>query len=205
MKTTQDDTYARKSLPSQWAIERNIHSLKFELNTSLIQHFEKFNDLIISLSTAKGEEIKEDDVVGKLLQSLPNEYSQVAISIETMNEDTPITLDFVKNRLLNHETKLKEMMSDTSSKALVSNVIETMPQNHNRNTSSRQRGGASGIKENLEVTILGRGKDLLNVANVVVKAMLKRIAFTTKNPLNLEEINHKIQVQIWLNRYKQMM
>ena len=92
-----DDTYDRRSLLNQWAIERKIHKLKLDLNTtSLLVHFEKFNNLITTLVTARGKQIKEGDKIGMLLQSLPKEYNQVVTSIETMNESQEITYAFAK-------------------------------------------------------------------------------------------------------------
>ena len=154
-----DDTYDRRSLPNQWSIERKINNLKLDSNTtSLLVHFEKFNDLITTLATARGEQIKEGDKIGKLLQSLPNEHNQVVTSIETMNESQEITYAFVKNRLLDHETKLKEINNDTSTKALISNAPENVPHSQNRNSTNRQRGRNFGNRINFRSVNFKRGK-----------------------------------------------
>ena len=150
-----DSVYDRKSISNQWAIERKILALKLEPDCSLLTHFEKFNDLMTNLATAKGEEIKEADYIGKLLVSLPTAYAGVITAIETMSDTSEIKFDFVKNRLLDYETRLKETNADTTTKVLVSNAENQAnnqksnnPKNNSRNFYNQRKRGFKRFSRN---------------------------------------------------------
>ena len=94
--------YARKSIASRMRVQRQIVTMRYE-GGKLQQHFLQFDKLIREYRAA-GAQLEEVDVVCHLLISLGNAYSGAVTALETMSKDD-LKLEFVKNRLLDEETK----------------------------------------------------------------------------------------------------
>lgn len=71
----------------------------------LTNHFLKF-DKLIREHRSTGDELEETDVVCHLFLTIPQEYNTVVTALETLSQDS-LNISFVKNRLLDEETKRK--------------------------------------------------------------------------------------------------
>lgn len=111
-----DNVYERKSSATELAVRNRLHRLKMKSDMKLKEHFEVFDDLLTELAAA-GVNIKENEAVSYLLSSLPSAYDTVSIVLETITEND-ITLDFVKTKLQDHETKITGESTETSAKVL---------------------------------------------------------------------------------------
>lgn len=120
-----NETYDRKSQASQMSIKRRLMRLKLEGETTLNDHFIKFENLISELSSA-GAHTSENDKCTYLLESMPDSYESMKTALTTISDDD-INLPFIKNKLLDHETTLKQKSQDTSNKVLIVNNKMTVP------------------------------------------------------------------------------
>jgi len=101
-----DSIYERKSLATQLPVRKQLLTFKLNGDTPLI--------------------IEEVDKVAHLLLTLPSVYDGVVTAIETLSTEH-VSLSFVKNRLLDHEIKIKNLSKDTSN-----NVLEATSLNNNK-------------------------------------------------------------------------
>lgn len=118
-KTTAKDMYdalismfQRKSIASQLILRRRLLTMKFNGN-DINDHFVQFDKLVRELKLA-GAKLNEMDVVVNLLLTLPNNYDALVTSLEGMDE-SKLTLEYVKNRLLDEFAKRNSGPSQTKS------------------------------------------------------------------------------------------
>ena len=81
--------------------------MKFATNDTLGNHFLKFDKSIRELRST-GATLEETDIVCHLLLTMPVEYDTVVTALETLSKDE-LSLGFVKNRLLDEESKRKSL------------------------------------------------------------------------------------------------
>lgn len=98
-------TFERKGVSNRMFLRRELLSLKLKENGDLVAHLLKFEKTLRNLK-AVGAKMEEEDIVCQLLLSLPESYESVATALETMKAEE-LTLEFVKGRLLDCDTKRK--------------------------------------------------------------------------------------------------
>lgn len=99
--------FERKGIASQLLIRKSLLTMKFNAQSdTLANHFLKFDKKIRELRST-GANLEENDVVCHLLLTMPTEYDTVVTSIETLSMED-LSTGFVKNRLLDEESKLKD-------------------------------------------------------------------------------------------------
>lgn len=110
------DTFARTGIASQLFLRKNLLSLKFDHAVStLTAHFLQFDKLVRELKST-GANMENSDVVCHLLLTMPAEYEIVVTALETLPAEQ-LTVTFVKNRLLDEETKRRGSNDDSLSQA----------------------------------------------------------------------------------------
>ncbi|KAH0813975.1 hypothetical protein GEV33_008816 [Tenebrio molitor] len=91
-------------MASQVLLRKKLLTMKFNVGTdSMNTHFLKFDGTIRELKSA-GTNLEQSDVVCHLLLTMPPEYDTVVTAIETLASEE-LTISFVKNRLLDEESK----------------------------------------------------------------------------------------------------
>lgn len=98
--------FERRSIASRMHLKRQMLSMRFD-GGNLRQHFLVFDKLVREYR-ATGAVLDDLDVVCHLLLTLGSSYAGVVTALETMPEEN-LSLEFVKCRLLDEETKRKGM------------------------------------------------------------------------------------------------
>lgn len=97
--------FERKGVSNRMFLRRKLLSLKMEEGDDLAHHLLEFDKVLRSLK-AVGANMEEEDIICQLLMSLPASYESVTTALETMKAED-LTMEFVKGRLLDSETKRK--------------------------------------------------------------------------------------------------
>lgn len=95
--------YERKSIAGQLFQRRQLLTMKFSDGDEMSQHILNFDRKIRELKSC-GAKMEDMDIVCHLLVTLPKAYDNLVTAIETMDQ-SKITLDFVKSRLLDEYAK----------------------------------------------------------------------------------------------------
>lgn len=96
--------FERKSIASRMHIKRQMLNMRFD-GKQLQEHFLRFDKLVREYR-GTGAEMDDLDVICHLLLTLGPNYATVVTALETMPEQN-LTMEFVKCRLLDEETKQK--------------------------------------------------------------------------------------------------
>ncbi|KAF2888971.1 hypothetical protein ILUMI_17202 [Ignelater luminosus] len=105
MWTALQNTFARKGIRNQLLLRKQLLQLKLEERGTLNLHFLTF-DSIVRRFKASGDTLEKNDIICRLLLTLPKSYEMVITTIETI-AGSDLTLDFVKGKLLDEEIKQK--------------------------------------------------------------------------------------------------
>lgn len=119
MLKTLEDVFERKNVFSRLHLKKKLLSLKCGPNDRLEDHFLKFDLLIRESKNSDTNKLEEIDKVCHLLLTMPDKFNTVITATETMNE-SKLTIDFVKSRLLDEELKLIKRKSETKSSDKIS-------------------------------------------------------------------------------------
>lgn len=106
--------FQRKSITNQLLLRRQLLTMKFN-GDDLHDHFAKFDKLIRDLKFA-GAQLVDMDVIVNLFLTLPKSFDAVTTSLEGM-DDTKLTLDYVKGRLLDEHAKKNGGSSQSKSES----------------------------------------------------------------------------------------
>lgn len=98
--------FERKGVASQLILRKKLLTMKFDTERdTLTEHFLCFDKLVRDLK-GTGATLEENDIVCHLLLTMPTEYDVVVTALETLSIEK-LTISFVKNRLLDEESKRK--------------------------------------------------------------------------------------------------
>ena len=101
-----EEIYEPKNLANKLFLRRKFFTLKMEDGVGMLAHINNVKALADQLKII-GAEIKEEDVVMTLLNSLNDDYAGLITALENKKPEE-LTLNFVTGRLLYEETKRKE-------------------------------------------------------------------------------------------------
>lgn len=104
--------HEKKSLTSKVHLLKRICDLKYHEGDDIEDHLMKFEDLFAKLSNA-GTKLDDDLQVILVFRSLPSSFDALTTTLENRSEDE-LTLEIVKNRIINEVQKRSESTSADS-------------------------------------------------------------------------------------------
>ncbi|KYM93681.1 Copia protein [Cyphomyrmex costatus] len=140
------NTFERKGIAGQLLTRKALLTMKFNASKdTLSSHLLKFDKLIRELRST-GAKLEESDIVCHLLLTMPAEYDTVVTAIETLSMKE-LTVSFVKNRLLDEESKRKDLQRKPKSEVQSSTAFSSQTGNNPANKykkSNQNKGQQSG-------------------------------------------------------------
>lgn len=108
MMETLKNTYGKRGIKSQVLLQKRWRNLEFSGQSSLNEFLIEFESAYFDIVNSGGK-IEEKDVVIQLLSVMSEEYNSLisAIDILLSTNESSVTLDYVKNQLLQEEERLK--------------------------------------------------------------------------------------------------
>lgn len=138
------NTFERKGIAGQLLTRKALLTMKFNAaNDTLSSHLLKFDKLIRELRST-GAKLEESDIVCHLLLTMPAEYDTVVTAIETLSM-RQLNVSFVKNRLLDEESKRNDLKQKSKSEVQSSTAFSSQTGNNsaskNKNKSFQNKSG----------------------------------------------------------------
>lgn len=114
MLDTLNNTYARKGISSQVMYQKKLRSMKYTEEKPLSLFLSEFEQAVCELKAAGGK-IENNEMILQLLSAMPESYQSVVTAIDIMfcQDESKVTFEFVKNKLLMEEAR-KENKSNCS-------------------------------------------------------------------------------------------
>ncbi|KAG5881370.1 hypothetical protein JTB14_005197 [Gonioctena quinquepunctata] len=109
-------TYQKKGISNQVQLQKKLRSLKYTEGTSLNVYLTEFEQVVHELRNAGGK-IDQSESVSQLLSSMPETFQAVTTAIDIMfcQDESKVTLDFVKNKLLMEESRQAKVQEESVS------------------------------------------------------------------------------------------
>lgn len=141
------DTFERKSIASQLLLRKQLLKLKFNpVKGTMSEHFLEFDKLVRDLRSS-GAIVEETDAVCHLLLTMSQEYDSVVTALETLSAEN-LKLSFVKNRLMDHESKYASSKKKPAVDSGQNTVFNTYRKNFStRKTNWKNKSGDVGISD----------------------------------------------------------
>lgn len=164
--------FQRKSITSQLLLRRRLLMMKFN-GADLQDHFAKFDKLIRELKFA-GAQLIDMDIIVNLFLTLPNSFDVVITSLESMDE-TKLTLDYVKGRLMDEFAKKNggSTQSQPKSESASAMQVKNSPlicygcgeEGHIKSRCNQRKGGKSKSKSNSKPNFQAKKNSSANCAS----------------------------------------
>ncbi|KAL5794502.1 hypothetical protein ACOSP7_003096 [Xanthoceras sorbifolium] len=110
--------YARTTAQNKANLMRRLVNLKYKDGNSVSEHMSEFQGIVDQLNSMK---MTVDDELQALLMlsSLPKSWDTLVVSVSNSAPDGKLTMDMVKDRMLNEESRRKDEGHTPENEALV--------------------------------------------------------------------------------------
>lgn len=113
MMDTLRVTYEKTGISSQIILQKKLRSLKYNGRGSLLEYIVEFEKTVTELKIAGGK-METAEIITQLLSGMPDTYQSVVTALDVLfcQDNSKMTLDLVKNKLLMEEERQKKNRDD---------------------------------------------------------------------------------------------
>ena len=111
------DAYAKKTTTSKLLLREQFTQLQMREEESVQQYINRVNALVDTMAAA-GVTYDEEEVVSRVLLSLPAQFAPLVTALENM-EESKLTRSYILSRLLHEEQKQQQHSERTRSSAML--------------------------------------------------------------------------------------
>lgn len=142
---TLKGTYVRTGISTQVQLQRKLRSLKFSEGSSLNVFLTEFEQIIHELKSAGGK-IENSEMVSQLLSAMPESFQAVTTAIDVMfcQDETKVTLEFVKSKLLLEEARQNKPNGDNGSNDVAFSGYKPKRWHYNKKQPHKSTGTNNG-------------------------------------------------------------
>ena len=144
-----------KSLTNRILLKRQLYSLRMKEGTSIADHLNAFNTLLVQLQSIEVKIPSEDKAI-TLLCSLPESWDHFVTSISLSSSET-IEFDDVVASLLSEETRRKSHSETSTSEAM---MVRGRSKERRPRKPSDSRSKSKGKKSKLKCWFCGKSGHL---------------------------------------------
>jgi hypothetical protein len=140
-----ENKYLTKGIENKLFLNRKFFSFKYVEGTSMPEHLNNLNKILVDLQNLEVEIADEDKTV-MLINSLPDTYEHLATTL-MYGKDT-LRFDDLSNALTNDEYQMKDKQtqSETSGALIVRGRSQSKRPSGKHHAASRKRGTSSNRK-----------------------------------------------------------
>eukprot|EP00253_Pinus_taeda_P008927 PITA_08927 len=153
--TKLEKLYMTKSLTNRILLKRQLYSLRMKEGTSIADHLNAFNTLLVQLQSIEVKIPFEDKAI-TLLCSLPESWDHFVTSISLYSSET-IEFDDVVASLLSEETRRRSHSETSTSEAM---MVRGRSKERRPRKSSDSRSKSKGKKSKLKCWFCGKSGHL---------------------------------------------
>lgn len=129
-------TYSKTGLATQVQLQRKMRTMKYTGACPLSNFILEYEQIISELKNAGGK-IENNEIVTQLLSAMPESYQAVTTAIDVLfcQEGSTMTLDFIKNKLLQEEDRQnKNIENNVENVAFASRKSWRFQKSYKKNT-----------------------------------------------------------------------
>ena len=118
--------FQRRTLLNKLRARRNFYSVQMEDDERILTYINRVRQLASDLKSMDVD-VRDEDIAMSVLCGLPDRFEHLIVAIDTVTDETNLTLEFVKSRLLQEEQRMNDRNGGTKKPdaALVTNHRNT--------------------------------------------------------------------------------
>lgn len=136
--------FERVCLANQFYLRKRLLNIKYNNGDNMVDHINKITDIKQQLESIN-QHVDENDLVITLLQSLPSDYENLIVSLESQFGSDEIDFEFAKSRVVEEyhrklNLKQNDILVDQTSALATQKVKKFLNKNNNNDNGDKRKG-----------------------------------------------------------------